>query len=95
MASKLEMYVDIMNALSQRGPLKASQIANETKVGYTILKGCLGFLIAQRLIEEQPTGNCCQVYANTARGEAVIKFFKELDRSFPAEEDTEVLPLSY
>jgi len=95
MVSKLEMYVDIMNALSQRGPLKASQIANETKVNNTILKASLSFLVAEGLIEEQPVGECSVVYANTARGAAVIKFFKELDKSFPAEEDAKVLPLSY
>lgn len=95
MASKLEMYVDIMNALSQSGPLKASQISNEVKVNYTALETCLGFLIAQGLIEERPDGKCSVVYANTARGTAVIKFFKELDKALTAEEDTEMLPLSY
>ena len=95
MASKLEMYVDIMNALSQREPLKASESSNEVNVNCNALKGCLGFLIAQGLIEERPDGKCSVVYTNTARGTAVIKFFKELDKALPAEEDREMLPLSY
>ena len=87
MASKLEMYVDILNVLEQRGPLKVSHIMREAKVKCNILKGYLDFLIKQGLIEEKAAGKSGVVYANTARGTAIIKFFTELDRTLSIKEE--------
>ena len=78
MGSKLEMYVDILNVLEQRGPLKVSHIMLEVNVNCNVLKGYLDFLINQGLIEEREVGQSGVVYANTDRGAAVIKFFIEL-----------------
>ena len=56
MGSKLEMYVDILNVLEQRGPLRVSHIMHETNVSCNILKRNLDFLIKQGLIEERIVG---------------------------------------
>ena len=94
MGSKLEMYVDILNVLEQRGSLKVSHIMLEVKVSCNALKGYLDFLIKQGLIEEKIVGKRSVVYANTARGTAVIKFFTELDRTLSVkEEETKILPV--
>ncbi|HYA78678.1 MAG TPA: winged helix-turn-helix domain-containing protein [Verrucomicrobiae bacterium] len=96
MGSKLEMYVDILNVLEQRGPLKVSNIMLEAKVNCNILKGYLNFLIKQGLIEERVVEENGVVYANTARGAAIIKFFTELDRALSVkEEDGKILPVPY
>ena len=79
--SKLEMYVDILNVLAQRGPLKVSHIMYKANVNCNILKEYLDFLIKQGLIEERVVGKSSVVYANTARGTEVIKFFRELDKA--------------
>ncbi len=96
MGSKLEMYVDVLNVLEQRGPLKVSHIMLEAKVNCDVLKGYLDFLIKQGLIEEKVVEKSDVVYANTARGTAVIKFFTELDRTLSVkEEDDKILPVPY
>ena len=96
MGSKLEMYVNILNVLEQRGPLKVSQIMHEANLKCNILKGCLDFLIKQGLIEERETEKSGAVYADTTRGVSVIKFFKELNRTFPVKsEQTKIMPVPY
>jgi predicted transcriptional regulator len=87
MASKLEMYVDILRVLEKKGPLEASQIKPEENHSATALKGKLEFLIQQGLIEEQTVGKNSIVYANTSRGMSVIKFFKELDKTLTILDD--------
>ena len=95
MGSKLEMYVDILNVLEQRGPLRVSHITHEANVSCTILKGGLEFLIKQGLIEERIVGKNSVVYANTTRGTQVIKFFTELDGTLSVkEEDGKILPVT-
>jgi predicted transcriptional regulator len=94
--SKLEMYVDILNVLAQRGPLKVSHIMYKANVNCNILKEYLDFLIKQGLIEERVVRKSSVVYANTARGTEVIKFFRELDKALSVkEEDGKILPVPY
>ena len=94
--SKLEMYVDILRVLAQRGPLKLTHIMYKANVNCNILKGYLDFLIKQGLIEERVVGKSNVVYANTARGTAVIKFFRELNKALPLiEEDGKISPVPY
>ena len=95
MGSKLEMYVDVLSVLEQRGPLRVSHIMLEAKVNCNVIKGYLDFLIKQGLIEERAVGESGVVYANTARGTAVIKFFNELDRTLSVEEEGKISPVPY
>lgn len=97
MASKLEMYVDILNVLEQKGPQKASHILLEMKVNTAVLKGGLDFLIKQGLIEESAIEENGAIYINTPRGSAVVKFFTELDRTLSVKDNCEgkILPVSY
>jgi predicted transcriptional regulator len=90
------MYVDILRVLAQRGPLKLTHIMYKANVNCNILKGYLDFLIKQGLIEERVVGKSKLVYANTARGTAVIKFFRELNKALPLiEEDGKPFPVPY
>lgn len=90
------MYVDILKVLAQRGPLKLTHIMYKANVNCNILKGYLDFLIKQGLIEERVVGKSKVVYANTARGTAVIKFFRELNKALPViEEDGKILSVPY
>jgi predicted transcriptional regulator len=90
--SKLEMYVDILEVLASKGPLKMTHIMYKANVNCKILKGYLDFLIDQGLIEEHVVGRSKVVYANTVRGVEVLKFFRELDKMLPVlEEDSKIL----
>lgn len=95
MTSKLEMYIDILNVLEQRGPLRVPSIADEIAVSCYIVNGSLEFLIKQGLVEERIDGKSA-VYTNTARGRQVTKFFVNLSKALPVKEtDDKILSLPY
>jgi len=80
--SKLEIHVEILKLLAQKGPLELNHLMSQGNVNCNILREHLGFLIKQGLIEEIVDKNNV-VYANTDRGTSVIRFFEQLDKSFP------------
>jgi predicted transcriptional regulator len=94
MASKLEIYVNILKALAQRGPLNASNLIDEN-ISENNFKGSMAFLIRQGLIEAQIVGENNVVYANTARGTSVIKFFTQLDKTLTAVEEGNISTINY
>jgi len=90
--SKLEMYVDILKVLSQRGPLKLTHIMYKANVNCSVLKQYLEFLIQQNLVEERTVGKKRVVYAITHRGITVLKHFRELKTVLPIIEESRRLP---
>jgi predicted transcriptional regulator len=82
--SKLEMHVEILKVLAQKGPLQLKHLMSQGNVNCNILKEHLGFLIKQGLVEEVVVDKNNVVYENTDRGTSVIRFFEQLDKSFPA-----------
>lgn len=94
--SKLEMYVDILKVLVQRGPLKLTHIMYKANLNCSVLSEYLDFLVKQGLIEERIVERNTEVYACTAKGMGVLKFFKELNRALPIiESEDNNLPLPY
>jgi len=93
--SKLEMNIDILKVLAQRGPLQLTHLMCQANVNCNILKGYLDFLIKQGLIEERVIEKSSVVYANTDRGTNVIKFFGELNKPLLVKEDSKFLPVPY
>jgi predicted transcriptional regulator len=91
--SKLEIYVDILEVLAFRGPLKVTHIMYKANVNCRVLKEYLDFLTKQKLIEERVVRKGKVVYANTAHGTEVLKFFREIDKMLPLlEEEGKTLP---
>ena len=91
--SKLEMYVDILSVLAQRGPLKLTHIMYKANVNCSALSEYLDFLLKQGLVEERNVKKNRIVYAITQRGMTVIKSFRELKQALPIdEEDQRRLP---
>jgi predicted transcriptional regulator len=84
MSSKIEIYLDILKVLERRGPLQIDNIAYEANASSTGVQGSLEFLIKQGLVEERLAGKKDIIYANTSRGNAIIKFFKGLNNTLPA-----------
>jgi len=85
--SKLEMYVDILKVLANRGPLKLTHVMYKANVNCSVLKEYLDFLIKQNLIEERAIGKSRVVYAVTQRGITVLKYFRELKEILPIVEE--------
>ena len=83
--SKLEMYIDILKVLAQRGPLKLTHIMYKANVNCSVLKEYLDFLIEQELVEEKTVGKKRIVYAE--KGLKVLKYFRELKVMLPVIED--------
>ena len=93
--SKLEMYIDILRVLAQRGPLKLTHIMYKANVNCSVLKEYLDFLIQQELIEEKTVGKKRIVFAVTEKGISVLKYFRELKVMLPVVEDGQArLPAS-
>ncbi len=90
--SKLEMYVDILQVLAQRGPLKVTHIMYKANVNFSVLKEYLDFLLKQGLVEERTIRKQRIVYAVTQRGITVLKYFKELKQVLPLVEEARNLP---
>jgi predicted transcriptional regulator len=94
--SKLEMYVDILSVLAQRGPLKLTHVMYKANVNCSVLKEYLEFLLKQGLVEERTIGKRRLVFAVTQRGITVLKYFKELKEVLPiVEESRNQAPLLY
>ena len=85
--SKLEMYIDILKVLANRGPLKLTHIMYKANVNCSVLKEYLDFLIKQQLVEERNIGKRRVVYAVTQRGITVLKYFRELKQVLPIVEE--------
>jgi predicted transcriptional regulator len=85
--SKLEMYVDILNVLAHRGPLKLTHVMYKANVNCSVLKEYLDFLVKQGLVEERIIRKQRTVYAVTQRGITVLKYFKELKQALPIVEE--------
>lgn len=85
--SKLEMYVDILKVLANRGPLKLTHVMYKANVNCSVLKEYLDFLIKQGLVEEQMIGRRRMVYAVTQRVTTVLRYFRELKQVLPIVED--------
>ena len=85
--SKLEMYIDILRVLAQRGPLKLTHVMYKANVNCSVLKEYLDFLIQQNLVEERTVGKKRNVYALPERGLKVLKYFRELRTMLPITED--------
>ena len=86
--SKLEMYVDILKVLAQRGPLKLTHVMYKANVNCKVLKEYLDFLTKQGLVEEKIIRRERVVYAITQRGVTVLKQFRELKEVLPIVEET-------
>ena len=95
--SKLEMYIDILRVLAQRGPLKLTHIMYKANVNCSVLKEYLEFLMKNNLVEERTIGKKRVVYAITQRGITVLKYFHELKAILPIieEESRTRTPIPY
>jgi predicted transcriptional regulator len=86
--SKLEMYVDILKVLAQKGPLKLTHVMYKANVNCGVLKEYLDFLTKQGLVEEKIIRRERVVYAITQRGVTVLHQFRELKEVLPIVEET-------
>jgi predicted transcriptional regulator len=85
--SKLEIYIDILNALALKGQLKLTDIMYNSNVNYQALTEQLEFLIKNGLVEEKLLNRERSVYTITLKGSNVLKFFGEIEQVSQIEEE--------
>ena len=79
--SKIEMCVDILEALAYTGPLKLKEIMYKFNVNGIMLKVYLDFLIKQGLVEERTFKKKSAVFAVTRRGITVLRHFRKIPQA--------------
>ena len=85
--SKMEIHLDILRTLAQKGPLKLTHIMYKSNVNCCVLKEYLDFLIEQELVEEKTIKKERIVYTITEKGLTVLKYFRELQIMLPIDEE--------
>ena len=81
----MEMEVDILKILAQKGPLKLTHIMYKTNVNCNVLNTNLEFLLKQRLIDTRKIGKGSHVYLITNLGLTLLKSWKEVKQLLPIE----------
>jgi predicted transcriptional regulator len=76
--SKLEMYVDILRFLAQRGPMKVTHIMYKVNICYIHLGKYLEFLEQQELVERRFLSRERVVFAITPKGQTALNSFRQL-----------------
>ena len=90
--SKMEIHLDILKTLAQKGPLKLTHIMYKANVNCSVLKEYLDFLTQQELVEEKTIKKERIVYTITEKGLTVLKYFRELQIMLPINEDKASIP---
>jgi len=85
--SKMEMQIDILKTLAQKGPLKLTHIMYKSNVNCCVLKEYLDFLTNHELVEEKTIKKEKIVYAITEKGLTVLKYFRELQIMLPLDDE--------
>lgn len=93
--SKLEMYVDILQVLSLKGPLKLTHIMYKSNVNCKVLKSQLDFLLQNGLVEERSQRKDRVLYAITQKGMKTLKAFRDIKQVFPVEKEIKQSPFLY
>ena len=85
--SKMEIHLDILRTLAQKGPLKLTHIMYKSNVNCCVLKEYLDFLTRQELVEEKTIKKERIVFTITEKGLTVLKYFRELQIMLPIDEE--------
>ena len=86
--SKLEVCIDIIQILVQRGPLKLSLVTYEANLDSNVVKGILDFLTKEGIVKKRIVGKRLVVYEVNLKGVNVVKYFRESTKAFPIVEET-------
>lgn len=86
--SKIEICIEILKILSQRGLSRITHIMYNTNTNCSLLKEILVFMIKQGLVEEKSVGKDRVAYCITPRGTSILNAFIELNQILPMIEET-------
>jgi predicted transcriptional regulator len=81
--SKLEIYLDVLEAFTNNGPMRLTRVTLKSKTNYVILKQITTKLIADNLVEEKRIGNF-SIYSSTPKAKTVISQLRQVRQNLPA-----------
>ncbi len=89
--AKVKIYLDILRALTQNGPLKLTHLMLKSRLNCKVLYKSLDYLIEQGLVEKRITARSQDrgkgVWAITQRGLTMLKYYRELTQALPLMEE--------
>ena len=91
--SKLEIYIDILDVLACKGPLKVTHIMCKSNLNFANLRVLLDFLVENNLVEMRSPRAEQIVYGITPRGKSVLKAFRVVQQVFDDPKEKE-FPIS-
>ena len=92
--SKLQLYLDTLEALVFCGPMKLTRITYKAHLNYGSLKKILKDLVKNKLVEEREMKNAI-FYAATPKARTTLAKFRELNRILPFTDAAEVPTIFY
>ena len=91
--SKIEICIEILSILSQRGLSRITHIMYNTNTNCSLLKEIMIFMMKQNLVEEKNVGKDRVAYCITQRGLSILTAFKELNKILPiVDVDSDQIP---
>ena len=85
--SKIEICIEILSILDQRGLSRITHIMYNTNTNCSLLKEILVFMMKQNLVEEKNVGKDRVAYCITQRGRSILNAFQELNQILPLVEN--------
>jgi predicted transcriptional regulator len=80
--SKLELYVDTIEALASSGPMPLARLTLRTKINNNPLKAIMCDLLDKKLVEEREVKKRI-FYAATPKARTVLSYFNQLTQILP------------
>ena len=84
--SKLELYLDVLEAFVNNGPIRLTAVTLKAKISYVPLKKITKKLVADKLVEERGIDDFT-VYTATSKGRNVLYRLKDIKQSLPSLEE--------
>ncbi len=81
--SKLELYVDILEAIVNSGPLKVTWISLKARINYAVMKPMLNNMVARALVEERRFKDGSVGFCATKLGRESLEQFKSFSNFNP------------
>jgi predicted transcriptional regulator len=81
--SKLQMYVEVLDALVFYGPMKLTRITYKANMNCSLLKPILNELMKNKLVEVRKVKENSIVYVATNTARATLLRFNELTKILP------------
>ena len=88
--SKLEIHLDILKTLAQKGPLKLTHVMYKANINCSVLKEYIDFLMEHNLVEETTIRKQKIVYKITEKGMVVLVQFQKLQTILPVSEEVQL-----